>query len=213
MTLSLLPFKRLLPTVLACCLAVSAGGCALLGVIAHKASPPPKVPARYTLKPEPTVVLVERASNPGEAAMDAQRIAQLITQLMRENGVTQVIDPSRAMEARSRRNPDGSRLRPSELARAVGASQFVYVDLTRYETTEALAGQAADGQAEAAVWVVDARSAQPVWPPEANQGHPVAAAVPFAPSSTGTTPQSVRDKLNQDLALDISRLFYTWTAE
>ena len=197
--------------------AAAASGCALFGVIAHKASGPVKHPAVHPLAKEPTLVLVERRANPGEAALDAQQVADEVTRLLRENNAAPTVDPGLAVEARSRRNADGSPLRPTEIARACGAAQMIYVDLTRYQASSAVAGEAVAGEVEAAVWVVDARTAQPRWPAESNQGYPVAAGVPFRPAASGAggggTEQSVREEMNRTLALRIARLFYLWVEE
>jgi len=192
--------------------AVSAG-CSVLGLVAHATTPPPKVPPKHVLAPVPTIVLVESSASRGYATLDAQQIAAHVTAQLRENKLDFVLDSGIALEHQSRRNPDGSRLKPSQLARACGARQFIYVDLTSYGTTTAVAGEAADGQAAAAVWVVDADSAQPLWPPEANQGYPVAATVPFRPTTGGASEQAIRDQINTDLGQKTARLFHEWTAE
>ncbi|MDB5295841.1 MAG: hypothetical protein JWO31_1824 [Phycisphaerales bacterium] len=194
-------------------LAGANGGCGIFGVIAHKAAGPVKHPALFALPKEPTLVIVERGNNPPEAATDAQRVASEVARLLKENNAVTVVDPGLAIEVRSKPGEDGGRPRPTEIARACGATQLIYVDLTRYETSQAVAGEAVDGQVEAAVWVVDARTAQVRWPLQANQGYAVAAAVPFKPADSRNTEQGVRDEMNKDLGTRVARLFYLWTEE
>lgn len=190
-------------------LAFTQGGCSAVGLIAHAATPPPKVPAMYKLQPAPTIVLVEFTNNPGRAQLEAQSIAQLATGMMREQGLGFMLDPSLVVQAQSRQ-PLGKVLRPSEMARACGAKQFVYVSLRDYSTTTSVAGEAASGSAEAAVWVVDATTAEVLWPPESSQGFPIGANVPFTPTTGGATEQGIRAQLNQQIAQKAGRLFFEW---
>ena len=204
---------RIVKVVLGCAALVGligmATGCAAVGLIAHATTPPPKVPAMYKPAPVPTIVLVEFSGNPGQGTLDAQKIAQLVTGMMTANGVPSMLDPGLATQAQSRQLL-GRRLRPSELARECGAKQFIYIDLRRYTTTSSISGEATDGQAEAAVWVVDAQSAEVLWPPEASQGFPIGASVPFTPTTGGTTGQAIHDQLNQQIAQKSGRLFFEW---
>ncbi len=204
--------RQLLTLVLAMSLAAATGGCAAIGLVAHATSGPVKVPAMYKLPPVPTIVLVEFTNNPGRGQLDAQRIAQLASGMMRDQGQTFVLDPNLAIQAQSRQ-PLGQTLRPSELARACGAKQFVYISLRQYATVSSVAGEAASGSAESAVWVVDATTADVLWPPETNQGFPIGASVPFTPTTGGTTEQAIRDQLNQQIAQKAGRLFFEWTEE
>lgn len=71
-------------------------------------------------------------------------------------------------------------------------------------------GETASGQAEAAVWVVDAQTAEVLWPPESGQGFPIGASVPFTPTTGGTTEQLVHDQINQQIAQKSGRLFFEW---
>ncbi|QOV90798.1 hypothetical protein [Humisphaera borealis] len=190
-------------------IAFSAIGCAAAGLIAHATTPPPKVPPAYKLAPVPTILLVDFSGNPGQGTLDSIRIAALATGMMRDNGLTFMLDPGLATSAQSSQ-PLDKRLRPSELARACGAKQFIYIDLRRYTTTSSMLGETASGQAEAAVWVVDAQTAEVLWPPESGQGFPIGASVPFTPTTGGTTEQLVHDQINQQIAQKSGRLFFEW---
>ena len=190
-------------------------GCALLGAIAYKVSPPVTRPAVHTLDAEPTLVLVERRSNPSDAALDAQQVADEVTRLLRANAPTvPMVDPGLAVEARAPRKADGGRPLPAEVARACGAAQLIYVDLTRYQASSAVAGEAVGAEVEAAVWVVDARTARPRWPAESSQGYAVAAGIPFRPAATGgATERAVREEMNRALAAKIARVFHSYTEQ
>src|SRR4051794_26778835 len=55
-----------------------ATGCSTAGVLTHKLRGPPPVPAQYTPKQEPMLVLVENYRNPSATIADAQRLEDLI---------------------------------------------------------------------------------------------------------------------------------------
>lgn len=207
------PFAKLLLLAGALGLAGLSAGCAAMGLIAHATTPPPRIPAMYKPAAVPTIVLVDFSRNPGRASLNSQRIAQLATGMMKEQGLTFLLDPGLAVQAQSRESAMGKTLRPSELARACGAKQFVYIDLRDYSTTSSVAGEAASGQAEAAVWFVDAQSAEVLWPPETSQGFPIGASVPFTPTTGGTTEQAIHEQLNMQIAQKSGRLFFEWQEE
>jgi hypothetical protein len=198
------------------------GGCAILGVGVAKFSGPTRHPPAHVLAPVPTMVYVDRRENFGAVAADAQRIAQQASDLLRAgkssapgvgDGLVSVVDPGRAVEIRSRTGPDGRRPTPAEVAAACGASQFVYVEITVYDYTPAVAGQTTEGRVEAKVWVVDTKTGDVRWPPEANQGHPVSAALPATPLANAADDAALRGRMDEELALKIARLFTGWSEE
>lgn len=212
------PLPKTLSVALAGSLAIAAAGalsgCGVLGAAAYKLSGPTQHPPAFALGTEPTVVIVGRQDNFGAIAVDGQRIAQSVTVAIKAMKIPPpVIEAPVAAEARTRATMDGKKLSPSQLATTVGAKQMIYVDLKRYDSAQSFSGETADGRAEASVWVVDATTAQPKWPPEANQGFPVTATVPSTPMASGVDEQTVRDKLNAELSLKIARLFTGWTEE
>ncbi|HEX8912404.1 MAG TPA: hypothetical protein VF796_08585 [Humisphaera sp.] len=204
--------------------AAASGGCAILGAVAYKVSGPTTHAPEYLLADEPTIVIVERAGNPGETAVEALQIAAVMTDLLKATKTVKpatqparpmptFIDPGLALEARGKLTPDGRRPTPAEVARTCGAKQVIYVDLRYYSSTRSLAGDAIDGNAEAGVWVFDARTAQARWPLESTSGKSVAASVPFTPVTGTDTGETVRQKLAQDFGTKVARLFTGWTEE
>ena len=188
-------------------------GCNLLGLAAYKLSGATKNPARYKLAQEPTLVLVERASNPAEATTDAARIAQVVSDLLRTNKAVPVVDSMLAMEARSHRGPEGRRLRPSEIALACHATQVIYIDLTKYNSTPAIAGEVVEGQIDLTVRVIDAKTGTVRWPQDGDLGFPMSEAIPFTPTTGGVSEASLRQSMDDKLALKLARLFYEWSEE
>src|SRR4051812_22775124 len=74
-------------------LAGVAGGCAVLGAIAYKASPTPTIKAKYVPEKEPMVVFVRRSQNPAEGAWAADRVARLVTDDLKAHNIAPMVDP------------------------------------------------------------------------------------------------------------------------
>jgi hypothetical protein len=199
-------------------LPLSAGGCVILGAIAYKVSGPTRHAAAFTLAPEPTLVLVDRSSNPGELAVEGHQLATAITAELADKlkptpEVPQptFVDPGLVVTRRTA--ADGRRLSPAEIARACGAKQVIYVDVKRFAQQQSLAGDAVDGQLEATVWVFDAETAKAVWPAQSNVGKQVSVAVPFTPSTGAATTEVVRQQVVQQTGQKVSRFFTGWIEE
>jgi hypothetical protein len=190
-------------------------GCSLLGLAAYKMSGPEKHPVAFALPKEPTIVIVDRPVNFGEVALDAQRIGSNITDRLKASKTVTatLLDPGLAVDRRSRPTADDRRLQPTQLAADCGAKQMIYVEILHYDSSPSIGGDAAEGRIDASVWVVDVATGQVRWPPEANQGFPVTASVPFTPLANRVSEESIRAQLDAKLAEKVAQLFTGWTEE
>lgn len=223
-------FARLALAALLPALAATAGGCAILGAIAYKASGSPTIKAQYVPAKEPMVVFVQRSQNPADAGRASDRIARLVTDDLKAHNVGPLVDPSAVSELQGRRAGSSvwaSRVetRPStrpatgprtvaDVGRAVGASQVLYVDLVTFSVEPAAATEMMDSRIEARVRVVDADTGQTRWPTDTTQGYAVTAGTSFAkPGTKAADEATVREQLCVDLAAKVARLFYDWKSD
>jgi hypothetical protein len=222
-------FARAALAVLLPALAGTAGGCQLLGAIAYKASPPPTFKAQYVPSREPMVVFVQRSENPAEASRASDRIARLVTEDLTAHDVGPMVDPSAIIDLQG--HPGGSSVwasrldtRPTtrpinrtrtvaEVGRAVGATQVLYVDLATFSVEAAMGTEMVDARVEARVRVVDAETGQTRWPTDTTQGHALTVGTPYAKPGLKADEATVRERLCQDLATKVARLFYDWKSE
>ena len=213
--------------VLALLLALVPGvaGCSLFAAMAYKMSPEVTVPARYAPKKEPMVVIVQRSRNQGDAVHEAERIGRYVTEDLKAHKIGPMLDPAELTDLQPRRTggsvwaaarPAAPAARPmtlTEMGRAVGARQILYVDLTTFAIEPALGSEMVNGQAEARVRVIDAETGKTRWPTDTTQGHLISLSTPFAATAGGGGETAVREHMTQALAARIARLFYSWDSD
>jgi hypothetical protein len=188
-------------------------GCQIFSIMAYKTSRTPEVPAMYVPAQKPLLVLVEKSDNPGEVPIESERITRQIGAAFQENHVAPVVDPSALSELRSRNPAKYTSLTPAEAGRVVHAGQVLYVDLLDFTVEDALATELARGRVEARVRVIESSTGQTIWPLDTTQGYPIAIDTPYGQGGERQTSEQLREKMCQDLADKISRLFYKYRAD
>jgi hypothetical protein len=208
-------FRSLILVGFCAVLLLSSTGCSLLGIAAYKFQGPVKHPPAYVLPVEPTIVIVDRPVNFGAVSLNAQRIGSSVTEQLRASKMVigTVLDSGLAVDRRTRLAADGSRPKATQIAADCGATQLIYIELSNYESSQSVGGEAIDGSVDASVWVVDVASGQVTWPGEANQGHPVSHKIPFTPVTGHVSEESLRAQMDAALADKIGRLFTGWVEE
>ena len=190
-----------------------AAGCEAVGALAYKASGQSDVPAVYVPIKKPTLILVVKSDNPGEDSLESDRIGQLISAKLREHGVVPLVDPSPISEVRSSDPSRYRKLTPVQAARLVKAQQVLHVDIAQITVEDALATEMARGRMDVHVRVIDAGSGETLWPQDTTQGFPMSVDDPYARSGSHQTAIVLRDKMCQDIADKIARLFYKYPSD
>lgn len=191
------------------------GGCDILGtgaVVADSLFPPRVDPQYVPLKTETMLVLVENRQNPGMVLPESDQLTGFICADLTAQNVCNVIPQAKLEELRDK-DPDAlKKMSITEIGKALGAQQVLYVDVVRVDTS-VVAGTTTNGRVDMQVHVVDVPSGKTAWP--------VAPAVP-APVSfqTHLTQQVPADRivlfheqLMRGAATSVSRLFYEWDPE
>jgi hypothetical protein len=174
---------------------------------------PQYTPAKYVPdKDKPILVWAENYRDPsGAAAVDAEQLTRLVSDDLREHKVATVIDPERAAELRSRDAEHFRQMPITMMGQSVGAQRVIYVSVINAGTDRAGGGMdMVRGTATVLVRVVDVHSGATVWPPSASEGYPVSATTPTTRLGDGTDEAMVRQALQQQLAVDVARLFYKY---
>lgn len=193
-------------------------GCSIMGALAYKFSPPPRVPPEHVLANEPLVVFAERSDNPANRT-DADRVALYTTDGLRANTQAPVMDAGSASALTSNRQRtfgDAAmkttvvRMSPAQVGKAVGASQVLHVDLIKFEVQPAMGADVIGGQAELRIAVIDVATGRPIWPRESAQGRLMTVSLPPSPTSVPPTADQVRVTLAQTCGERVARLFYEW---
>lgn len=213
--------RRLLrtPSILACLLAcvASTTGCDAVGVIASAVTPPPEVKAQYEPAKVLTLVLIDPApgvADPAAVSLDADRLARMLGKdLVDRKVVPSVVDNDKLAVLRETKAGDFRKLSVADVARKLGAEQVVFVELDAIGIGVAQGSDAMKGVAGARVRLVDARTAQVVYPTVEAGGQPVGFETDIRRISDKSTAASVRAETLAGLSDRVARLFYTWRAD
>lgn len=188
-------------------------GCSGIGAIAYKLGPPEKTPALYKLGQDPAVVLVEDSRNPAAAELDSIQIAALLREDLREHKSAVLVDDSAVMKLRDSDPAAFAKMSITDIGRAVGAKQVVYVDVQRVGIEIDTGGQMVKGSIECLSRVIDVRTGMNRWPVDSPVGVPVGFETPFTAINDRMTESDVRRKLHEKVVLSVGRFFRDWQAE
>lgn len=193
-------------------LACSVSGCVALGAIASKVAPAPTVDAEYKPAKKPTLVFVESYENPDLYEVESDRIARDISFEFTEHKTFPVIPPQKLIELKAAKGSDFSKMDLASIARAVGADQVIYVNLLKFTADPPTGSETVQGESEATVKLIDARTGKPLFPRDSSVGRDISYKTP-ALSDEGTTRDAVQQQLYKHLSDDVSHLFYDWMDE
>jgi hypothetical protein len=209
MSLPLRPIARSL-CLLAAIAAVS--GCNVIGVIAGKTAGQVPVEAVYTPDPlVPLVVLVENyRSDSGGTDSDADRVAQMIGARFAEQNVAPIIGQDKVRALRDREPKAYHAMGVVQVARAVGAGQALYVDLTGVAVGTQMGSDVAKGIASANVKFIDAQSGLVAYPADFTDGAPIGYETRVRRVADGVTIDSIRADVLAGLSDRIARMFFRY---
>lgn len=192
-------------------LAIAAAlGCALPGALFYKVAGPPPVPARYEPpKDQPLVVLVEAAHSPATSVPEAEELLQALNKDLIDNKVAPIIEQRLVDELRDAHGGNFNKLSISEIGRRVGARKVIYVDLTECSLQSDPGSDVFKLKVAARVRVVDAMTAQTLWP-EAEAGEAFDYETRPARATTDVTPSQIKREALKLTGMEIARYFYAW---
>jgi hypothetical protein len=189
------------------CLAVQ--GCMVVGAVAYKLSPPPKIQAVYKLPSAKTLVLVENFRNPGVSDQDAERLGREISDQFKKHKIAPVVDPDKLFEYRSDKGSAFDQMTIAAIGRAMGANQVLYVDIVDFGGDWTLASDMLHPKADIRVRVVDVKTGNTVWPAEAARGYPMNIELQYATIKDTATAMDEQEAICQSTADHVAKLFYT----
>jgi hypothetical protein len=108
---------------------LSLSGCYAVGAVAYKVAGPPPVEAKYVPKKVPMLVVVENYSNPSATQVDAQRVADAVTETFRRRDIAPMIDADVLQSLRDADPAKVRRMTIPQVGAATKAYQVLYVDL------------------------------------------------------------------------------------
>jgi len=185
-------------------------GCAVPGVIGYKVFGPPAVPARYVPpKDQALVVLVEAAHSPAASVPEAEELVQSLHADLKAQKVAPLIDIGKVHDLRDTEGQGFTKLSISEIGRRVGARQIIYVDLTQCDLTSDPGTEVYSLKVSAKVRVVDAITAQTLWP-DAEGGELFEYQTPPTRATSDMSASTIKRVALKLTGNEIARMFYAW---
>lgn len=185
-------------------LALTVGGCQAAGLVAYAVSPP-KIRAQYVPPKAPMLVLVENRQNPGMFVYSRDQITGYIIDDLNTYEVCPII-PDEKLQQFLDATPNADKMTISQVGKAVGASQVLYVDIRRV-SVGGIVGVPATARAEASVRVVDVATGATKFP-ASGESYPVLFQSEVTQDARQQDLTQVRDSMAREAGTDIARLFH-----
>lgn len=186
-------------------LPLASGGCQAIALGAYVLSPP-KTKALYVPpKKQPMLVLVENRQNPGMFVYASDQLTAYIVDDLQTYEVCPIV-PQEKLQKLVDSNPKADKMTITEIGKATGAAQVLYVDV-RHVSVGSIAGIPATARAEAWVHVVDVATGKTTFP-QTGDGWPVSFESPMTEDVKQADTSNVRDSMLRAAGTNIGRLFH-----
>jgi hypothetical protein len=134
-------------------------------------------------------------------------LAALITDRLSENKVGPMISTEKLVTMRTERANEFGKMKIPDIGRALGAKQVIYINLKECDMEGIIGSNDIRGTIAAAVRVVDVASGQTKWP-DVGDGKEFTSSTAYTRKDARDTEETIRNMMLDDLADDISILFY-----
>jgi hypothetical protein len=185
------------------------GGCNIIAYAANAV--PQKVDAKYTPPKTPILVLVENRQNPGILVTESDQLTLFVMDDLATYKVAPLIELKKLYELRdSQKNID--KMTITQIGKAVGAGQVLYVDLERLVVSESEGGVPVHSRLEATVHMVDVKTSKTTFP-TLGQNWPISLVTPITTFDNSSNSAALREALLQSAGTSIGQLFHDYTVE
>ena len=173
---------------------------------------PPAVKPRYVMPKEPTLIMIENAHASSVVIPEADALARVVYDELTEHQVAPLIDPVKVHDLRDTNPVAFSKMTITDIARRLGAKKVLYVQVNRLDidippgTEVVKVGMSAD------VKVVDAATAQTVWP-ESGEPEAYIHETPVRRIEPGTSRSPLQQQILRQAGVEIARWFYEYKPE
>lgn len=193
--------------------AMFVGGCNIIG-FAGNALFPPKIDAKYKPEKVPMLVLVENQQNPSMALAESDELAGYIIDDLKAYKVCPLVDRAKLQQLRDQDEKAVEKMTISEIGRAVGAEQVLYVDMRR-SNVGTIEGVPLHGRLDVAIKVVDVKTSKTLFPQTASASYALNYETPLMTLEGGSaaSPSDLRTTLLGAAGTGIGRCFHEYFPE
>lgn len=174
---------------------------------------PGTVPPAYKLPPgEKVLVLVDALGKPAHYKQIKRPLTENINQLLLDNKAAEKVIPYKEIVRLAASRKDFDRLGVANIARALGASQAIYVHLDQFSLKDDPDTSLWHGKLGVSLRVVDIKG-ETKWPADLLSGHsPVPVETPIVDNPSPTHGENITIELADKMAWNIATLFYKHSA-
>ena len=192
--------------------AALSSGCHIIWVALEKTFPKERVPARFKLPANKTVlVFPDDLDNPLSYPPVKRRLSQKLSAVLEhENIAAKTIPYDRLIELKSN-EPEFNLMSILKIGRKLGADLVIYVNIEQFTLKDNPVDTLWRGRLAGRVKVVDVLKGR-IWPEE-SAGYPVRVNAPLAESHSDTFGGELAKKLAEDFAVEVAQLFHAHYVE
>ena len=183
-----------------------AGGCNVGGFAADALTPRIRNAQYVPPKTQTMLVLVENRTNPGMVVAEAEQLANVIITDLKDHEVCGITDPQKLQDLRDRLGTKVDKMSISDLGKALGANQVLYVNLVHLQLANT-EGLPQSGEMELRVHVVDVKTNDTVWP-LGSADFPLTFKTPLTVDVDSRKLEIIRNGLLCDAGTTVGRLFH-----
>jgi len=203
--------RRILANIV-CLVALAAvpmlGGCNIFGWA--MSAVPEHVKAQHVPPTTPMLVLVENRVNPGSMVAESDELTGFIMDELATYKVAPLIELKKLYELRDR-EAGIDKMTITQIGKAVGAQQVLYVDLQRLNVGETEPGIPAHGRVDATVHLVDVKTGKTMFPTMGQADWPINLETAISDSIQRTNAGALREAMLRKAGTAIGQLFHDYT--
>jgi hypothetical protein len=188
-------------------------GCAVPGALLYRTLGPPPIPARYAPpKDLPLLVLVENVHSGSQALPEADDLAKVMYDDLKENKVAPLVDPARLHDLRDADSKGFAKMTIAQIGQAVGARQVLYVHVRQLDLENPPGSEVVKARVAVDVKVVDVATARTAWP-DNGETEPFAHETRLERVTEQSTRSAISRQVLRESGEQLARWFYDFKPE
>lgn len=209
----MLKHSSMLRLVAALALLAGVSGCVVPGAIAYKLFGPTPIPPRYKVpKQQPLLVLVENAHSGSVALPETDALAGVLFEDLKEHQVAPMIDPTLIHDLRDRDPVKFGKMSISDIGRALGARQVLYVNVHTMDIEQPPASELVRVKLSLKIRMIDTTTASTIWP-EAGDDESFDRETSWKRIESTTSRSTLNQDILRESGVALARWFYEYQPE